>query len=179
MKNISHPPPAKKRMERESRHRPSARHRLRRAAGLPACVSATRKHGAGSAFVFLEGWGGKLSTLRELRAKRFPPHPNEPTHPLEKRDRKSLTLDFFGDEGNESPPPTRGRAEGTRKQAPTIRAASTPESSRAARLRLSNTDARCWICFRVPRRMNRETFHSPRAPGRKIPDSSERAHPPA
>ena len=68
---------------------------------------------------------------------------------------------------------------GTRKQAPTIRAASTPESSGAARLRLSNTEARCWICFRVPRRMERETFHSPQASREKIPAPFERAHPPA
>ena len=77
------------------------------------------------------------------------------------------------------PPATLIKVEGTRKQAPTIRAASTPESSGAARLRLSNTEARCWICFRVPRRMERETFHSPQASREKIPAPFERAHPPA
>ena len=57
-------------------------------------------------------------------------------------------------------PPTLVKADGNRKQAPTFRAAVTPESM-AARLRSSITEARCCSVFDFPEGRQLETFRTP------------------
>ena len=76
-------------------------------------------------------------------------------------------------------PPTLIKADGNRKQAPTFRAAVTPESI-TARLRSSITEARCCSVFDFPEGRPLETFRTPPCCVQK--DSSclpsEPTHPP-